>query len=105
MYSHHIILPIFCCNEFHNWNISDLFCILLSTGCMDDIVTVLAEEHGCLDTVKVCLLVLMDSLLSLYFAFHTKINPNLIVFSLILLLQKSTLSCHSKMWFILVVSS
>lgn len=26
---------------------------LLFSGCMDDIVTVLAEEHGCLDTVKV----------------------------------------------------
>lgn len=26
---------------------------LLFSGCMDDIVTVLAEEHGCLDTIKV----------------------------------------------------
>lgn len=25
---------------------------LLFSGCMDDIVTVLAEEHGCLDTIK-----------------------------------------------------
>lgn len=23
-------------------------------GCVDDIVTVLAEEHGCLDIIKVC---------------------------------------------------
>lgn len=47
---------------------------------MDDIITVLAEEHGCLDTVKVSLLVLMDSLSSLYFTFHTKIDLNLTVF-------------------------
>lgn len=79
-YSHHIILSIFCCNEFHHWNISDFFCFFLSAGCMDDIITVLAEEHGCLDTVKVSLLVLMDSLSSLYFTFHTKIDLNLTVF-------------------------
>lgn len=35
-----------------------LFCeahtaVPLFSGCMDDIVTVLAEEHGCLDTIKV----------------------------------------------------
>uniref|UniRef100_A0A8C5GHJ0 TBC domain-containing protein kinase-like protein n=1 Tax=Gouania willdenowi TaxID=441366 RepID=A0A8C5GHJ0_GOUWI len=27
-------------------------CAFLTFGCMDDIVTVLAEEHGCLDTIK-----------------------------------------------------
>lgn len=27
--------------------------MLLLSGCIDDIVTVLAEEHGCLDTIKV----------------------------------------------------
>lgn len=27
--------------------------MLLFSGCMDDIVTVLAEEHGCLDSIKV----------------------------------------------------
>uniref|UniRef100_A0A3Q3KES3 TBC domain-containing protein kinase-like protein n=1 Tax=Monopterus albus TaxID=43700 RepID=A0A3Q3KES3_MONAL len=30
-----------------------LRCCFKSSGCMDDIVTVLAEEHGCLDTIKV----------------------------------------------------
>lgn len=47
---------------------------------MDDIITVLAEEHGCLDTVKVSLLILMDRLSSLYFTFHTKIDLNLTFF-------------------------
>lgn len=35
---------------------------LLFSGCMDDIVTVLAEEHGCLDTIKVELNALVSSL-------------------------------------------
>lgn len=35
---------------------------LLFSGCMDDIVTVLAEEHGCLDTIKVELNALVTSL-------------------------------------------
>lgn len=35
---------------------------LLFAGCMDDIVTVLAEEHGCLDTIKVALNALVTSL-------------------------------------------
>lgn len=35
---------------------------LLFSGCMDDIVTVLAEEHGCLDTIKVALKALVTSL-------------------------------------------
>lgn len=30
-----------------------LFCLFFK-GCVDDIVTVLAEEHGCLDIIKVC---------------------------------------------------
>jgi len=47
---------------------------------MDDIITVLAEEHGCLDTVKVSLLVLLDSLLYFHITFHTKIDLNLIIF-------------------------
>lgn len=75
---------------------------------MDDIITVLAEEHGCLDTVKVSLLVLMDSLSSLYFTFHTKIDLNLTVFlfflNLLLQDRKVHNQCHSKMWFISVVS-
>uniref|UniRef100_A0A671S069 TBC domain-containing protein kinase-like protein n=1 Tax=Sinocyclocheilus anshuiensis TaxID=1608454 RepID=A0A671S069_9TELE len=40
-------------------------CVVRSQRCMDDIITVLAEEHGCLDTVKVSLLIIMDSLSSL----------------------------------------
>lgn len=34
---------------------------LFFSGCMDDIVTVLAEEHGCLDTIKVELEALVTS--------------------------------------------
>ena len=30
-------------------------CVLLFSGCIDDIVTVLAEEHGCLDAIRVSL--------------------------------------------------
>lgn len=80
--------------------------LIVSTGCMDDIITVLAEEHGCLDTVKVSLLILMDRLSSLYFTFHTKIDLNLTVFFLNLLLQDRKVhnQCHSKMWFISVAS-
>uniref|UniRef100_A0A8B9HPM3 TBC domain-containing protein kinase-like protein n=1 Tax=Astyanax mexicanus TaxID=7994 RepID=A0A8B9HPM3_ASTMX len=37
------------CTHFYTAVILFLFC---SAGCMDDIVTVLAEEHGCLDTIK-----------------------------------------------------
>lgn len=70
---------------------------------MDDIITVLAEEHGCLDTVKVTLLVLMDSLLSLYFTFHTKIDLNLIVFfSNPFIAEKYTsvtVRCGLSLWF------
>uniref|UniRef100_A0A674MP71 TBC domain-containing protein kinase-like protein n=1 Tax=Takifugu rubripes TaxID=31033 RepID=A0A674MP71_TAKRU len=36
-----------------NIDISDRLKFILNLGCMDDIVTVLAEEHGCLDTIKV----------------------------------------------------
>ncbi|XP_060914306.1 TBC domain-containing protein kinase-like protein isoform X1 [Labrus mixtus] len=35
-----------------NIDISDRLKFILTLGCMDDIVTVLAEEHGCLDTIK-----------------------------------------------------
>uniref|UniRef100_H2SYN1 TBC domain-containing protein kinase-like protein n=1 Tax=Takifugu rubripes TaxID=31033 RepID=H2SYN1_TAKRU len=35
-----------------NIDISDRLKFILNLGCMDDIVTVLAEEHGCLDTIK-----------------------------------------------------
>uniref|UniRef100_A0A8C2JA89 TBC domain-containing protein kinase-like protein n=1 Tax=Cyprinus carpio TaxID=7962 RepID=A0A8C2JA89_CYPCA len=48
-------------------------CVVRSQRCMDDIITVLDEEHGCLDTIKVSLLFLMDSLSSLYFTFLAKI--------------------------------
>ncbi|TMS23699.1 TBC domain-containing protein kinase-like protein, partial [Larimichthys crocea] len=36
----------------HNIDISERLKFILTLGCMDDIVTVLAEEHGCLDTIK-----------------------------------------------------
>uniref|UniRef100_A0A671WZC7 TBC domain-containing protein kinase-like protein n=1 Tax=Sparus aurata TaxID=8175 RepID=A0A671WZC7_SPAAU len=36
-----------------NIDISERLKFILTLGCMDDIVTVLAEEHGCLDTIKV----------------------------------------------------
>ncbi|KAJ3614450.1 hypothetical protein NHX12_018022 [Muraenolepis orangiensis] len=36
----------------HNIEISERLKFILTLGCMDDIVTVLAEEHGCLDTIK-----------------------------------------------------
>ncbi|KAL7404004.1 hypothetical protein ABVT39_008381 [Epinephelus coioides] len=35
-----------------NIDISERLKFILTLGCMDDIVTVLAEEHGCLDTIK-----------------------------------------------------
>ncbi|KAG7278552.1 hypothetical protein CRUP_033420, partial [Coryphaenoides rupestris] len=35
-----------------NIEISERLKFILTLGCMDDIVTVLAEEHGCLDTIK-----------------------------------------------------
>uniref|UniRef100_H3DKZ6 TBC domain-containing protein kinase-like protein n=1 Tax=Tetraodon nigroviridis TaxID=99883 RepID=H3DKZ6_TETNG len=35
-----------------NIDLSDRLKFILNLGCMDDIVTVLAEEHGCLDTIK-----------------------------------------------------
>uniref|UniRef100_A0A8C9X4K1 TBC domain-containing protein kinase-like protein n=1 Tax=Sander lucioperca TaxID=283035 RepID=A0A8C9X4K1_SANLU len=35
-----------------NIHISERLKFILTLGCMDDIVTVLAEEHGCLDTIK-----------------------------------------------------
>ncbi|XP_061573370.1 TBC domain-containing protein kinase-like protein [Cololabis saira] len=35
-----------------NLDISEKLKFILTLGCMDDIVTVLAEEHGCLDTIK-----------------------------------------------------
>uniref|UniRef100_A0A3B5LV45 TBC domain-containing protein kinase-like protein n=1 Tax=Xiphophorus couchianus TaxID=32473 RepID=A0A3B5LV45_9TELE len=36
-----------------NIEISDKLKFILTLGCMDDIVTVLAEEHGCLEIIKV----------------------------------------------------
>uniref|UniRef100_A0A3B3ZZ22 Protein kinase domain-containing protein n=1 Tax=Periophthalmus magnuspinnatus TaxID=409849 RepID=A0A3B3ZZ22_9GOBI len=35
-----------------NIEISERLKFILTLGCMDDIVTVLAEEHGCLDNIK-----------------------------------------------------
>ncbi|KAI4833478.1 hypothetical protein KUCAC02_016376 [Chaenocephalus aceratus] len=35
-----------------NIEISERLKFILTLGCMDDIVTVLAEEHGCLDAIK-----------------------------------------------------
>ncbi|XP_062851369.1 TBC domain-containing protein kinase-like protein [Trichomycterus rosablanca] len=35
-----------------NIDISERLKFILTLGCMDDIVTVLAEEHGCLDVIK-----------------------------------------------------
>uniref|UniRef100_A0A3P9IIP4 TBC domain-containing protein kinase-like protein n=1 Tax=Oryzias latipes TaxID=8090 RepID=A0A3P9IIP4_ORYLA len=35
-----------------NIDISERLKFILTLGCMDDIVTVFAEEHGCLDTIK-----------------------------------------------------
>ncbi|XP_075948109.1 TBC domain-containing protein kinase-like protein [Anarhichas minor] len=36
-----------------NIDISERLKFILTLGCIDDIVTVLAEEHGCLDAIKV----------------------------------------------------
>ncbi|XP_054634685.1 TBC domain-containing protein kinase-like protein isoform X3 [Dunckerocampus dactyliophorus] len=36
----------------HSIDISERLKFTLTLGCMDDIVTVLAEEHGCLETIK-----------------------------------------------------
>ncbi|XP_053713889.1 TBC domain-containing protein kinase-like protein [Synchiropus splendidus] len=36
----------------HNIDISERLKFILTLGCIDDIVTVLAEEHGCLDSIK-----------------------------------------------------
>ncbi|XP_077460534.1 TBC domain-containing protein kinase-like protein [Stigmatopora argus] len=36
----------------HNIEISERLKFILTLGCMDDIVTVLAEEHGCLEMIK-----------------------------------------------------
>ncbi|XP_061534602.1 TBC domain-containing protein kinase-like protein [Phycodurus eques] len=36
----------------HNIDISERLKFILTLGCMDDIVTVLAEEHGCLENIK-----------------------------------------------------
>nr|XP_061791720.1 TBC domain-containing protein kinase-like protein isoform X2 [Nerophis lumbriciformis] len=36
----------------HNIEISERLKFILTLGCMDDIVTVLAEEHGCLEVIK-----------------------------------------------------
>lgn len=89
--------------------ISLIFLLLIvSTGCMDDIITVLAEEHGCLDTVKVSLLVLMDTfIVVLYIPYKYRSQFDcFFVFFLNLLLQDRKVhnQCHSKMWFISVVS-
>uniref|UniRef100_A0AAY4B459 TBC domain-containing protein kinase-like protein n=1 Tax=Denticeps clupeoides TaxID=299321 RepID=A0AAY4B459_9TELE len=37
----------------HNIDISKRLKFIITLGCMDDIVTVLAEEHGCLEAIKV----------------------------------------------------
>ncbi|KAG6933434.1 TBC1 domain containing kinase [Chelydra serpentina] len=37
---------------FQSLDIAEKLKLLLTLGCMDDIVTVLAEEHGCLDIIK-----------------------------------------------------
>ncbi|KAL2101697.1 hypothetical protein ACEWY4_003458 [Coilia grayii] len=37
---------------WHNIENSECFKFILNLGCMDDIVTVLAEEHGCLEVIK-----------------------------------------------------
>uniref|UniRef100_A0A7N4NWL3 TBC1 domain containing kinase n=1 Tax=Sarcophilus harrisii TaxID=9305 RepID=A0A7N4NWL3_SARHA len=37
---------------FQGLDISERLKFLLTLGCMDDTLTVLAEEHGCLDTIK-----------------------------------------------------
>ncbi|XP_062334812.1 TBC domain-containing protein kinase-like protein [Osmerus eperlanus] len=36
----------------HNIEISERLKFIITLGCMDEIVTVLAEEHGCLDAIK-----------------------------------------------------
>lgn len=35
-----------------NIDISERMKFIITLGCMDDIITVLAEEHGCIDTIK-----------------------------------------------------
>ncbi|CAG5928564.1 unnamed protein product [Menidia menidia] len=37
---------------WQKFDISEKLKFILTLGCMDDIVTVLAEEHGCLETIK-----------------------------------------------------
>ncbi|XP_069487029.1 TBC domain-containing protein kinase-like protein isoform X1 [Ambystoma mexicanum] len=37
---------------FHSLEISERLKLILTLGCVDDIVTVLAEEHGCVDIIK-----------------------------------------------------
>ncbi|XP_078532731.1 TBC domain-containing protein kinase-like protein isoform X1 [Lissotriton helveticus] len=37
---------------FHSLEIAERLKLILTLGCVDDIVTVLAEEHGCVDIIK-----------------------------------------------------
>ncbi|KAM4707587.1 TBC domain-containing protein kinase-like protein isoform 2-T2 [Discoglossus pictus] len=37
---------------FHSLDISEKLKLILTLGCVDDIVTVLGEEHGCVDIIK-----------------------------------------------------
>uniref|UniRef100_A0A8B9MD79 TBC domain-containing protein kinase-like protein n=1 Tax=Accipiter nisus TaxID=211598 RepID=A0A8B9MD79_9AVES len=39
---------------FQSLEIAERLKFIIMLGCVDDIVTVLAEEHGCLDIIKVC---------------------------------------------------
>uniref|UniRef100_A0A8C2PXG3 TBC domain-containing protein kinase-like protein n=1 Tax=Cyprinus carpio TaxID=7962 RepID=A0A8C2PXG3_CYPCA len=40
------------CQILQNININERMKFIITLGCMDDIITVLDEEHGCLDTIK-----------------------------------------------------
>uniref|UniRef100_A0A8C1U3S0 TBC domain-containing protein kinase-like protein n=1 Tax=Cyprinus carpio TaxID=7962 RepID=A0A8C1U3S0_CYPCA len=40
------------CQILQNININERMKFIITLGCMDDIITVLGEEHGCLDTIK-----------------------------------------------------
>uniref|UniRef100_A0A8C1YUZ5 TBC domain-containing protein kinase-like protein n=1 Tax=Cyprinus carpio TaxID=7962 RepID=A0A8C1YUZ5_CYPCA len=47
-----VLLFQLCVQILQNININERMKFIITLGCMDDIITVLGEEHGCLDTIK-----------------------------------------------------
>uniref|UniRef100_A0A8C1KC43 TBC domain-containing protein kinase-like protein n=1 Tax=Cyprinus carpio TaxID=7962 RepID=A0A8C1KC43_CYPCA len=47
-----VLLFELCVQILQNININERMKFIITLGCMDDIITVLGEEHGCLDTIK-----------------------------------------------------